>query len=697
MDAPFVLSKINTGDMNEKNILNAIFSDTSGEYVDPVEPEVGSNITIKIRVLADTASWVYLVTGDKETKMELTQKNVKGFDYYSTNISLSSDILLYYFMLEINGEKYFYDARGINRKIESPYCFKVIPGFHTPSWAKGGIFYQIYVDRFNNGDKSNDVVTNEYKYIDNLVVHKEWNQKIESGLNEHYGGDLQGIIDKLDYLAQLGIDVIYLNPIFVSPSNHKYDTADYDYVDPHFGVIINDDGCVLEDINQKNCDATKYINRITNKENLEASNALFADLVKKAHEKNIKVILDGVFNHCGSYNKWMDREGIYLKAKEYDKGAFFAKESKYHDYFKFNDSNGWPENKSYDAWWGFDTLPKLNYENEELYNYILEIGAKWVSKPYNADGWRLDVAADLGYNIKMNHAFWTDFRKKVKSANPNAIILAEHYGNPEEWLDGSQWDTVMNYDAFMEPVTWFLTGMEKHSDAYSEELISNRDAFWKAMKENGAKYSNSSLLVAMNELSNHDHSRFLTRTNKRVARYNSDGAGDGKEGSEISVLMQAVAIQMTWPGAPTIYYGDEAGVAGYTDPDNRRVYPWGNEDKKLIEYHREIIKIHKRYESLKFGALMELPTPYGCIAYGRKKGEEIVITVVNSLNVTLELKLSVWMLGVGTNRKYYRVMLTDKNEYSINKKTYRDKSGVLTLEIPPKGAIILSNVKGKTD
>ena len=148
----------------------------------------------------------------------------------------------------------------------------------------------------------------------------------------------------------------------------------------------------------------------------------------------------------------------------------------------------------------------------------MNIARKWVSPPYNIDGWRLDVAADLGHSEEYNHEFWKKFRKAVKESNPNAIILAEHYGNPKEWLKGNQWDTVMNYDAFMEPVTWFLTGMEKHSDDFRLDLLGNAGAFWSAMHYHTASMAMPSWQCAMNELSNHDHSRFLTRTNHRVGR-----------------------------------------------------------------------------------------------------------------------------------------------------------------------------------
>ncbi|MDE7113555.1 MAG: alpha-glycosidase, partial [Acetatifactor sp.] len=340
----------------------------------------------------------------------------------------------------------------------------------------------------------------------------------------------------------------------------------------------------------------------------------------------MRVILDGVFNHCGSFNKWMDKERIYEEKEGYEKGAFVSAESPYRQYFDFYNDHAWPYNGGYDGWWGHDTLPKLNYEgSRDLMEYVLQIGRKWVSPPYNADGWRLDVAADLGHSQDFNHHFWQEFRKAVKEANPNAIILAEHYGNTRDWLQGNEWDTVMNYDGFMEPVTWFLTGMEKHSDDYREDLLGNAESFWGAMRHHTASMTMPSWQVAMNELSNHDHSRFLTRTNHKVGRANTLGPQAAEQGINKAVFREAVVIQMTWIGAPTIYYGDEAGVCGFTDPDNRRTYPWGKEDKMMIQFHKDIIRLRRENDELRIGSIKYLGGDYNFLAYARFRGKNSCI------------------------------------------------------------------------
>jgi alpha-glucosidase len=484
--------------------------------------------------------------------------------------------------------------------------------------------------------------------------------------------------------------VIYFNPLFVSPSNHKYDIQDYDSIDPHFGRIVRDEGELLAPGAKENRFASRYISRVTSKENLDASNALFAQLVAEAHKRGMKVILDGVFNHCGSFNKWMDRERIYENADGYAKGAYVAADSPYRGYFDFMGSNNWPYNGKYDGWWGFDTLPKLNYDaSRELFAYIMNIAAKWVSPPYNADGWRLDVAADLGHSAEYNHYFWKEFRKAVKRANPEAIILAEHYGDASSWLGGDEWDTVMNYDAFMEPVTWFLTGMEKHSDDFRADLLGNADNFWGAMRSHMAAFTMPSLLVAMNELSNHDHSRFLTRTNKKVGRTNNLGPEAANEGVNKAVMREAVVMQMTWPGAPTLYYGDEAGLCGFTDPDNRRTYPWGREDHVMITFHKEMIRIHKENKEFMTGSMKPLEGNYNLIAYARFNLDDISIVIINNNEHEIGKEITVWHLGVPRQSVMKRLILTDAAGFNLEAIEYHVISGKITVVMPPHAAMVL--------
>ncbi len=668
----------------------ALFTDTTEDYVSPAEPAPYDRVTIRFRTARHNVDRVFLIYKNQRYLMNRAESDGM-FDYYTHELQLENEKVTYHFEVETGRLSGIYDVRGLARDVNEYYDFVILPGFKTPAWAKGAVMYQIYVDRFRNGDTGNDVLTDEYTYIGEHVHRVEdWDRyPAQMDVREFYGGDLQGVLDKMDYLQDLGIEAIYFNPLFVSPSNHKYDIQDYDFIDPHFGKMISDQGNLLAPGDKDNSHASRYIDRVTNRANLEASNSLFVRVVEEAHRRGIKVILDGVFNHCGSFNKWMDRERIYEFAPGYEKGAYVSGDSPYKDYFAFFSAN-WPYNKDYDGWWGHDTLPKLNYEGSKaLYEYVLRIGAKWVSPPYNVDGWRLDVAADLGHSPEFNHHFWQEFRRAVKEANPNAIILAEHYGNTREWLQGNEWDTVMNYDAFMEPVTWFLTGMEKHSDDFREDLLGNADSFWGAMKHHSSNLAMPSWQVAMNELSNHDHSRFLTRTNHKVGRTSTLGPEAANQGINKAVFRIAVVMQMTWVGAPTIYYGDEAGVCGFTDPDNRRTYPWGHEDHELIDFHKAIIRIHKSHQELKTGSIKYIDSDYNYMAYGRFNRQEQCVIVVNNNPHELDKEITVWEANIPRTGVMVQLIGTSGEGYSTEAVEYRIYAGKIRILLPGFSAVIL--------
>ncbi len=673
----------------------AIFSDTTEEYVTPAEPSAYDIVTIRLRTSKNNVDRVFFVHKGEKYLMNKVE-SYENFDYYSIEQQLDDEKFTYHFEIMTGRIVAYYDVRGLVQDINEYYEFVIIPGFKTPKWAKGAVMYQIFVDRFYNGDPSNDVQTGEYCYIGRQVQQmKDWNRYPDQmDVGNFYGGDLQGVLDKMDYLQDLGVEVIYFNPLFVSPSNHKYDIQDYDNIDPHYGRIVNEKGDLLQPGQKENRFATKYINRVTNKENLEAGNRLFARVVEEAHRRGMRVILDGVFNHCGSFNKWMDKERIYEGAEGYEEGAYISADSPYRRYFDFHNENSWPYNNAYDGWWGHDTLPKLNYEgSRQLMDYVLYIAKKWVSPPYNADGWRLDVAADLGHSQDFNHHFWQEFRRAVKQANPEAIVLAEHYGNTKDWLQGNEWDTVMNYDAFMEPVTWFLTGMEKHSDDFREDLLGNADSFWGAMRHHTASFAMPSWQVAMNELSNHDHSRFMTRTNHKVGRTNTLGPQAAEQDVNKAVFLEAVVMQMTWMGAPTIYYGDEAGVCGFTDPDNRRTYPWGHEDKELIQFHKDIIRLRNEHDELRRGSLKFVDTDYNFLAYGRFHRQGQCIILINNNNHSIARDLNVWELGTSKTGKMVTLLQTGENGYSLSGPEYELYSGKASIVLPKTSAMILKFIK----
>ena len=687
----------------------------------PAEPKAGDVVTVRFRTAAEDAEAVYLVRGEERFAMEKRkapwQKKEDAFDYYAIDLPLGKETIAYHFEILRGGEIWSYNRQGPVWVCEPADDFRIIPDFSTPAWAKGAVFYQIFPDRFRNGDPKNDVRSGEVEYLGAPVEGEaDFSASVrEPDVGRFFGGDLAGIIEKLDYLADLGIEGLYLNPIFVSPSNHKYDTQDYDHVDPHLGKIVNDGD---------------YVTRTTDAENLAASDAPLEKLIREAHKRGIRVILDGVFNHCGSFHKWIDREGIYAeaarraeeadgaekktaektegaeKAERAEKigvGAWAKKTSPYRDYFSFENEEGWPENDSFEGWWDHKTLPKLNYEgSEKLQEEILRIAKKWISKPYDADGWRLDVAADLGHSPDFNHSFWKKFRDSVKKTKPEALILAEHYGYPGDWLGGDEWDSVMNYDAFMEPVSWIFTGMEKHSDACVPELMGDVTAFRETTRRANAAFGGNSLLVAMNELDNHDHSRFLTRTTHAVGRLSALGEAAAAEGADVAILRQAVCLQMTWPGMPTLYYGDEAGLCGFTDPDNRRPFPWGAEDKDLLAFYKAAIALHKRYDALRTGSLAPVPALRpdaegtdpsdevpGVLAYTRFNEREAILAVFGTGKEFEEVDLPVLPLGLSAGDEgvaLARVFTTEREGWREEKTKVIARNDRLRLAVAPGSA-----------
>ncbi len=669
----------------------AVFADETECFKTPYEPEAGDRVTLKLRTLANDVLKAYaVINGLKRVMTRLPQERGDRFDYYTVSFTCTDKPVNYHFEIFDDDERVAYNRLGCVENVQSEFDFSFVPGFKVPEWAKGTVFYQIFTDRFCDGDPSNNVEDNEYYYTGGHSKRvMEW-YKLPDELDVRcfYGGDLQGVKAKLDYLQDLGIEAIYFNPLFVSPSNHKYDTQDYDHIDPHIAVIEDDLDHRMKFWEHNNGYAPRYIKRVTSHKNLEKSNAYFAELVKEIHARGMRVVIDGVFNHCGSFNKWLDREGIYLNKEGYEeKGAYQDADSPYRNYFKFEKPN---EAKSeYEGWWGFPTLPKLNYEKSaELEDYILSTGAKWVSEPYNVDGWRLDVAADLGHSPKYNHKFWRMFRDRVRGANPEAFIFAEHYGNPEPWFNGREWDSVMNYDAFMEPVTWFLTGMEKHSEGYDGSKLWDGKHFFDSMFKNMSKFPRPALDSALNQLSNHDHSRFLTRTNRTVGTIRTMGPHAAGYNVDVRVMALAVLIQMTWVGSPGIYYADEAGQVGWTDPDSRRTYPWGSENKELIEFHKSAIALRKKIHCLKKGSIKKLDAGNGFIIYGRFDADDIAAVVINCTDGEMNLSVPVWELGVPHGASMTRRFFCGEYDYNEDEVVGEVKFGRLFLTLPAKSGCV---------
>lgn len=667
-------------------LIASIFSDGTSLFRQPPEPEPWDAVAVRLRIQRGAEVAVLLLRDFSSEPVRMFKfRSDELFDWYEAKLYCRTSPIFYSFLIEWEGRCIHYNRTGAHWTDAAPAfnptaAFQVIPGFHVPGWARGALQYQILPDRFRDGKPENDTVDREYYYANGYIRHAPaWDALPQADdYRCLYGGDLQGVMEKLDYLQSLGVEAIYFNPIFVSPSGHRYDIQDYDHVDPHLTVIPRDGGEALPHGDRNNAHASKYIRRTNDLANLNASDAWFAFFCRELHRRGMKIILDGVFNHCGSFHRWMNREGIYPGGQ----GAYGHPHSPYRSYF------GFKSDTEYDCWWDVETVPKLYYERSQaLCEEILRVAERWVSPPWSIDGWRLDVAADLGLTDAFNHLFWREFRRRVKAVNPDILIIAEHYGDPSPWLNGEEWDTVMNYDGFMDPLSFFLTGVEKHSDFRRDDLFQNGPAFFEDILAAMSRLPTPSLYCAMDQLSNHDHSRFMTRTNGRVGRLHTVGSDAAGEGINPGVFREAAVIQMTWPGAPTIYYGDEAGLVGWTDPDNRRTYPWGSEDLSLIALHRALARLRECLPVLRAGSLKPLLAGHGFIAYARFNSDTCVAVACNNTGTPMELALPLSDAGVPDGVPATRRLRTTENGYDETPVPAGTvENGALAIALPPYSA-----------
>lgn len=477
---------------------------------------------IRIRVAKDDMKSVHIIYGIKYDWQNKKRKQMEKvlsdaeFDYYEYQIKTNDTRIGYYFELKSLDKIIYYTEAGFVDEFndEKAYCYffqypyiNEIDVHKIPKWVSETNFYQIFVERFYNGNPQNSP--------ENL---DDWDAQPTP--TSFMGGDLEGIIKKIDYLKKLGIRGIYLTPIFESVSNHKYDTSDYLKIDPYFG-----DESVLR------------------------------RLIKICHKNNIKVVLDAVFNHCGiDFKPFQDVVKNGSRSKYFD--WFFIDG----DHVEFNPIN-------FQAFGYVPYMPKLNTSNKEVKEYLYHVGTYWTEK-FDIDGWRLDVSDEI------DHEFWRGFRKIVKGINKEAIILGENWHNAYPWLQGDQFDGVMNYSLTKLMLDYFALGeIDAKTFAYEVSGLLTRYS----------KQVNESML---NLVDSHDTERFLTTC---------------KEDPE--KLKNAAAFLYAYVGMPCTYYGTEIGMDGVYDPGCRKGFDW-NEDhwnKELVAYYRKIIKIRNQEKALKCG------------------------------------------------------------------------------------------------
>ena len=511
--------------MNE----SAIYHLSESPYSYPME---GGRFFFRLRLgKEDRDSEVYVIYGNKfflnhtKSRMRMPLERVDGlFAYFEVVAKLSDNRVGYVFEIHNGGKTYFYSEDGLTETYDlqkADVDYFEFSSVHdediskVPSWAKEAVFYQIFPDRFRIGNKQKD----------KSYINLPWGG--DPKRDSFAGGDLKGIADSIEYLSDLGINAIYLTPIFRSNSNHKYDTLDYMQVDPQFGTE--------EDLRQ---------------------------LIDKAHEHGIKIVLDAVFNH------------ISYQSAQFQDALKNGKESKYWDWFFVDGDKIDVERKNYQTFSIARFMPKLNVLSPSCKEYLIGVALHYLD--LGIDGWRLDVADEV------SHPFWREFRSRIKAKNPDAIIIGEHWHNAHSFLNGDEFDGVMNY-----PLQQAVKGFFAHADRTARTLA------WDLQHCMGM-YRRQTGQVMFNLLDSHDTDRLFTRA-----------------GSE-DAFFQQLAMLFTLPGSPSIYYGTEIGLPGGHDPDCRRCMPWDQleepENRRRIRQLQELIRLRRTAPALRESGLCFVQT-----------------------------------------------------------------------------------------
>ena len=572
---------------------DTVFSDGSKLFLSKSNPKVGDEVEIKIRLSKDSpinrVFLRYLRNGER-TIVPMNGKTRGIYDIYKTSIEINQREIRYHFILLTDSRTYFYNQGGLTECIlNEDYDFKIISDFSNPEWTKDEVFYHIFVDRFCNGCEDNDVKDNEYEEYGYHARKIPWGEKPgsydEFGNLNFYGGDLEGVEQKIPYLKDLGINALYLNPIFQSPSNHKYDCEDYFNVDKHFG-----------------------------------GNEALVSLSNKLHENNMKIMLDISINHTGITNKWVK-----------DKRQYY-----------YNKEDG-----SLECWVGVKTLPVLNYNCKELQDVIYRnedcVLKHYLKKPYNIDGWRFDVGHTVAKMdaTQMDKELWQDVRKSIKDTNDDAYIIAEHWTDCSEYLQGNMWDGTMNYIGFMRPVRRYLGEPDKYIRWVIEDLkmkTGSADIFMREIMAHYGRLPFQMQKLQFNLLGSHDLPRF------HHSKYLMHDGKLNKDNIKASIIML-----LTFIGVPCIYYGDEILIDGEDGNDQgcRYCMDWDSShyDKEIHDLYKKMISLRKSEEVLKSGSFKFIKADERILSYARFDDKTAIIYINSQDDEYKKLTLSLDSIG----------------------------------------------------
>lgn len=568
--------------------------------------------------------YVFISLGDVSTPVEMRfEKSENGFSVYTADYVFDAAGIYYYRFEMRNRDGVWYYGRGENGE---SVCGENLPewqltvyksSYKTPDFAKGNIIYHIFVDRFNRADG----VKTKRKYR----LHESFSESPEvvSADGKYYaddffGGNFNGIREKLDYLEELGVGIIYLSPIFKAFSNHRYDTGDYLKVDELLGT--EDD---------------------------------FKRLLDAAHEKGMKIILDGVFNHSGADSLYFNKFGTYDSL-----GAYQSKSSPYYDWYYFKK---FPD--EYACWWGCDNVPDLNKSNKDYRALVFGkngVVEKW--QKLGADGWRLDVVDELPID------FVNLLIKKIKSVNKDALVIGEvwedastkvSYGELRPYLLGDQLDGTMNYPFMNAIIAYVRDGDEKFFKDTVQSILEN--------------YPKETVYCLMNSLGTHDTVRIINALSDVRAHGWSKThklgykLPDSEYEKAKKKLYLASVLQFTLPGIPSIFYGDEAGLQGFDDPINRRPYPWGSEDKEILAHYKKLGRIRRENRAV-FSGGFNMRDENGLVAYERASGDDEILIAVNAGADDTTLLINKEYTSLYNNKEYKDVVDVPGGSFVILKK-----------------------------
>lgn len=567
---------------------------------------------------------------NEEYLVEMTlSKTTEHLTYWQASFPLNNDrdVSHYTFKLLTECGQYWLDAKGVSKRVSPKEThFKYNAHHQPPNWVQEQVFYQIFPERFCNGKPEISVKEGEYLVSGGTksVVTKQWGEPVDTeGGNagcEFYGGDLYGVEYKLDYLQNLGVTALYLNPIFTAPSNHKYDTSDYLQVDPHLG-----------------------------------SNEHFASLCQQLRNREMKIMLDAVFNHTSTEHPWFNLQGLQDSL-----GAYQSPDSPYRDYYFFNG-----DSQDYVGWKGIQSLPVLNFENQQVKDYIYAsdeaVIKHWLKPPYQIDAWRFDVIHMLGEGEgATNNAHYVKaFRDSAKKVNPDCYVLGEHFFEATQWLQGDQEDGAMNYYGFAHPVRALLAKLDIAFDPIDISVGEFVD--WQA--EARAKLPWQNQLAQLNQLDSHDTARFLELV-KHDPR----------------LFKLASVLLFSYVGTPCIYYGTELGMVGSHDPDNRRTMPWEQEDNsEYLDWFTQLIALRKAHPALQKGDYIPVHHDDDCFVFARKLDGNTMLCAFNLCEKTVHRQLPVWRADIHSCT--FNGQLCGEVSYASN--------GLLNLSMPPRSALLL--------